>query len=118
MLQGKLVRLRPLEPEDVDRYVAWFNDAEVTLFLSQRYPWSRAAELEFLRQRSTKPMGLDDLALAIERLDGLHIGSVGIHGVHAEDRKATFGIVIGDKSCWGQGYGTDATRTILRFAFD
>ncbi len=28
------------------------------------------------------------------------------------------GIVIGDKNYWGQGYGTDAVRAALRWAFD
>jgi RimJ/RimL family protein N-acetyltransferase len=28
------------------------------------------------------------------------------------------GIVIGDKNYWGQGYGTDAVRAVLRWAFD
>ena len=34
----------------------------------------------------------------------------------AEDRNADFGIAI-ERGHWDQGYGTDATRTILRFAF-
>jgi RimJ/RimL family protein N-acetyltransferase len=26
--------------------------------------------------------------------------------------------MIGDKTCWDRGYGTDAILTLLRFAFD
>jgi RimJ/RimL family protein N-acetyltransferase len=29
-----------------------------------------------------------------------------------------FGIFIGDKNYWSKGYGTDATKTLLRFAFE
>ena len=119
MLEGKLVRLRPLAPEDVDRYVAWFNDREVTQFLAGRYLMSRASEVEWLAARTKTPIAYGNLNLAIECLeDGLHIGSVGLHDTAPEDRKTTFGIVIGEKDFWSRGYGTDATLTLLRFCFD
>ena len=28
------------------------------------------------------------------------------------------GIFIGDKACWGKGYGPDAIRQLLRYAFE
>jgi len=34
-----------------------------------------------------------------------------------EDRHADFGIAI-QRADWDRGYGTDATRTVLRFGFD
>jgi RimJ/RimL family protein N-acetyltransferase len=33
------------------------------------------------------------------------------------NRTATFGILIGEKDCWGKGYGTEATRLVLDYAF-
>ena len=35
-----------------------------------------------------------------------------------EEQKAELGIMIGEKSYWSQGFGTDALRTLLRFGFD
>jgi RimJ/RimL family protein N-acetyltransferase len=46
------------------------------------------------------------------------IGNCGLHDVDLKNRSAVFGIVIGDKNYWSQGYGTDATLTLLRFAFE
>ena len=40
-----------------------------------------------------------------------------LHRVHAEDRKAGLGIMIGEKDYWSNGYGGDAIVTLLRFAF-
>jgi len=118
MLEGILVRLRRYEKEDLDRVLRWINDREVTRFLAARYPLSRAQEEGWIDRVSKQPPA-EGMVLAIETIEGSrHIGSIGLHQVHWEDRHATLGIVIGEKDCWGQGYGTDAIVTLLRFAFD
>jgi RimJ/RimL family protein N-acetyltransferase len=120
MLTGTLVRLRPLDMSDLERYYQWINDREVTQFLAgpSRYPFSRAEEEQWLSgavHRTHPP----DVVLAIETsAEGRHIGSVGLHQISGEDRRATMGIMIGDKDFWSRGYGTDAILTLLRFAFD
>jgi RimJ/RimL family protein N-acetyltransferase len=119
MLDGQLVRLRPMEPDEVENYYQWLNDEEVKQYLGQRYFFSRAAEVEWLKARTTRPLGYENLNFAVDTLaEGRHIGSIGVHDTRAEDRKATVGIVIGAKDLWDQGYGTDAMRTLLRFMFD
>jgi RimJ/RimL family protein N-acetyltransferase len=118
MLIGKLVRLRRYEKEDLDRVLGWINDREITRFLSARYPFSRAQEEDWIDRVSKQPPS-EGLSLAIELLsDSRHIGSIGLHEVRWEDRHTTLGIVIGEKDCWGKGYGTDAIVTLLRFAFN
>lgn len=114
MLEGKLVRLRAIEPEDRARAAAWLDDPEVTRHLTYRYPSSDGDWL-------AGPPGPNGYAngvwLAIETKDGEHIGAVNLHRVHPEDRKAALGIVIGAKEHWGRGYGGDAVLTMVRFAF-
>jgi RimJ/RimL family protein N-acetyltransferase len=86
--------------------------------MNMRYPTSRGEEEEWLAKtmHRTKP---PDIVLAIDTVsDSRHIGSVGLHEISAEDRKAILAILIGEKDCWSQGYGTDAVLTLLRFAFD
>ena len=118
MLQGKLVRLRGLEPTDLERAYGWVNDREVTQYLMLRYPMSLAQEQKYLTETSSQGSSFQDVRLAIETLDGTHIGMTGLHRARPEDRGAEFGIMIGDKSFWSNGYGTDALQTLLRFAFD
>ncbi len=116
MLEGKLVRLRALEQTDVERAYTWINDREVTHYLAARYPLSHADEERWLREGGTNAFGAG-VRLAIETKDGAHIGNLGLHQTNPEDRKAGLGIMIGDKSFWSNGYGTDAVVTLLRFAF-
>ena len=116
MLEGQLVRLRPLEPADLEREYRWINDREVTRYLAARYPISMAQEERWLRELAPNDFA-HGVVLAIETKDGAHIGNIDLHSGRPEDRKAGLGIMIGEKAYWGKGYGTDAIITLLRFAF-
>ena len=56
--------------------------------------------------------------LGIIAESGLFIGEVSYRDMDVVAGTAVLGIMIGDKSYWGQGYGTDAVRTLCRFLFD
>jgi RimJ/RimL family protein N-acetyltransferase len=118
MINGKLTRLRPMEPEDAEKYYLWINDPEVKEYLGRRYFMSKEAEKTWLQDRTKKEQAYDNLNFAIETQDGRHIGSLGVHQTTPEERKATLGIMIGDKEFWDRGYGADALTAMLRFAFD
>jgi RimJ/RimL family protein N-acetyltransferase len=116
MLEGKLVRLRAVEPEDEPRDYTWVNDCEVTQFLSIRYPLSHADEERFVNDRPANDFS--NVVLAIVTKDtATHIGNTGLHRGNPEDSKAELGIMIGDKDHWSRGYGQDAIETLLRFGF-
>ena len=117
MLEGTLVWLRAMEPEDLEDAYNWVNDRDVTLWLtSLRYPVSRKAEQQWIDDASANSFG--GVRLAIDSKDGKHIGGINLHRVNPEDRKAGLGIMIGEKDHWSNGYGTDAIKTLLSFAFD
>ncbi len=45
------------------------------------------------------------------------IGTAGEFDVDHRRRTAKFGIAIGERDCWGKGYGTEATRLVLDYGF-
>ncbi len=117
MIYGKDVRLRAIEREDIDRFVRWFNDPEVRRYLLMYEPMSRAKEERWFEERLSRK---DDLLFALEVREGdrwVHIGNMGLHRIDWKNRVATLGIVIGEKEYWGKGYGTEAVKTMLRYAF-
>lgn len=118
MIEGKLIKLRAQETTDVDRLFAWINDRELTRFLGMRYQVSHAAEEAWVRDRASKAIAFGDVHFAIETKEGVHIGGISFHQTSPENRRARLGVMIGDKSYWSKGYGTDAMLTFLRFAFD
>lgn len=115
MIIGQKIRLRAVERSDIPTFVRWFNDPEVRQYLNMFLPLSEAQEERWFERLLEDEKGY---VFAIETAEGVHIGNVGLHGIDWKNRKATCGIVIGEKEYWNQGYGADALRTLLRFAFE
>jgi len=116
-LKGKKVILRPLNKEtDLENAVRWFNDPEVVVFIAKMHlPVTVQEEAEWLDNLKNRK---DDVLLAIETIDGVHMGSVGLHKINWVDRTAEAGMAIGKKSYWGRGYGTDAAMLVFSYAFN
>jgi RimJ/RimL family protein N-acetyltransferase len=115
-LIGTKIYLRPLEIEDVDSLVTWFNDTDVTRFLLRYRPLTRMEEEAFLRKISESDTDIV-LGIAVRENDRL-VGFTGLNQLDVRNRHVRFGIGLGDKSTWGKGYGTEATRLMVRYAFD
>lgn len=116
--EGELVRLVPLDKErHLENAVRWLNDPEVTQFLLiGDFPMTKLAEEKYFERYGE--MREDDVAWAIETLEGKHIGFSGLHQISHIHKTAISGTVLGDKQVWGNGYGTDAARVRARYAFD
>lgn len=116
--EGKLVRLVPLDKDrHLENAVLWMNDPEVTAWLLVGdFPISKIAEAEYFDRHGA--MNENDIAWAIETLEGRHIGFSGLHQINHIHKTAISGTVLGDKQAWGQGYGTDAARVRARYAFE
>jgi RimJ/RimL family protein N-acetyltransferase len=114
-LIGSSVYLRPLEREDARILTQWFNDPEVTDTLRTYRPMTVPFEEAFIRRIAKSST---DVGLAIMVREGdRFIGVCGLSEVDIRNRHAAFGINIGDKEAWGKGYGTEATKLLLRHAF-
>ncbi len=126
MIYGDRVRLRCVERDDLPQFVKWLNDPEVRDGLATLYPLGMAEEERWFEENlKLEPARR---ALAIDALPGpddlsawpgswSHIGGTGFHQVDWRNHWAELGIAIGSKESWNHGYGTDATRTMVRWAF-
>jgi len=115
--QGEKTRLVPLDKgRHHENSLAWFNDLELTAWLTGEWPLSRLADEEFFDRmmRETE----NALSLAIETLDGEHIGFASVDRIDWRNGVAATGTLIGRRDLWGQGYGFDACLTRARFVFD
>ncbi|MDD5091894.1 MAG: GNAT family protein [Candidatus Wallbacteria bacterium] len=118
MLIGKRVYLRALEPErDLEKCFYWINDREVTRNLLFYPPVSREAEMEWLSKMSRHGVdGTYSFGIVVKEND-VYIGNCGLHSINELSRHAELGIMIGDRSYWDRGFGSDAVRILCSFAF-
>jgi RimJ/RimL family protein N-acetyltransferase len=115
-LVGNKIYLRPLEKEDAKIFLPWFNDPQVTRYVVAYRPINLRAEEEFIDKALQDEHGLG-LGIVIKGTDQL-IGGTGLHHIDFRNRHASFGLTIGAKEEWGKGYGTEATRLMVQYAFE
>ena len=117
MIAGEHVILRAFEREDGERCYRWMNDPNIVRTLKSRYPIAFQNEIEWL-ERAMQPDG-SERHFAIERKeDRAHIGNASIHDIDWVSRTAAFGLFIGEPAAWTKGFGADAIRTLVHFAFE
>ena len=114
-LRGKKTVLRPLLVSDIPLLQRWINDPDVRQFVKRIFPAMEADEREWFERLHKNPD--KDVVLMIE-VKNQPIGVMGLHGINWKDRVATTGAVIGEKSFWNKGYGTDAKMALLNYAFN
>ena len=115
MLKGRHVVLRPMQPEDIARQHEFNQDLEL-YGLDSTYP--RVSPLEraqaFYDSRTKNDENL--AAFAIEA-DGQYIGYCSLMDLQNRYGNLELGIMIGDRTYWGRGYGRDAIHLLLEYGF-
>lgn len=117
VIRSRRLYLRPAERADLPDFVRWFADAEVRRHLALRAPFSLAMEEKWFDGMAERQGKSDYHFVACLAADARPIGTVGLHGLDLENGKAEFGISIGEKELWGQGFGTEALEAICDFGF-
>ena len=98
-----------------EQYRSWLHDKEVTRFLETgMFPTSIEQLQAFVHDISQKPV----LFLAIyTKTDNKHIGNVKIDSINRIHGTAEYGILMGDKTAWGKGYGREASEVLFDHCF-
>ncbi len=116
-IYGPRIYLRSVELEDWEKGYQWVNDPEVSRYVTTgTAPYSRLQEKQWYERAATSDNEFH-FALVVRENDR-YIGNAGLFNVEWRTRKACFGIMIGDRYYWNQGFGTEATYLVVRFAFE
>jgi len=114
--RGDLIGLGPLRRDLLTTYQRWMNDLNVTRTLGAP---SRPMTTEREQQWADSALISPDPAFTIYTLDNMRpIGNTSLFDIDVGNATCYFGILIGERDAWGHGYGTEATRLMLAYAFD
>jgi RimJ/RimL family protein N-acetyltransferase len=127
MIPGDRVRLRRIERADLPRFVEWLGDPEVREGMALVYPLGLVQEERWFEstlalEPALQPFAVDARSIALEppagtAPDWTHIGVLGFHAIDWRNRHGEIGIVIGNRTFWGRGYGGEALRALVGWGF-
>lgn len=114
---GKKIYLREVRESDVnERYYSWMNDHEVTQFLESRYyPNSLNKIADYVKSKDGDPNNV--FMAIVDKAAGAHIGNVKLGPIDWIHRTAEVAIILGEKTAWGKGFGTETLELITQYAF-
>jgi ribosomal-protein-alanine N-acetyltransferase len=110
-LKGYRVCLRPFEFADLTpAYVGWLNDPEVVRYSNQRF---REHDMKSCAAYLAAFEGTGNLFLAIVGVaEDRVIGTMTVYRSYHHST-ADVGIMVGDRSTWGRGYGLEAWMLLI-----
>ncbi len=118
LFRGKLVRLAAPAEGDAAVLARWSEDADYLRSLDTDFvrPLSAQEYAKILSPEQPDPNRAEFHVRTLEE-DRL-IGFVALHSIEWNNQAALLAIGIGEPAYRGKGYGTDALRLVLRYAFD
>ena len=115
MLQGHKIALGPVLPADFDTLLRWADDPQLAGYSEAYRPplWRQQEDFWFARSQDAAR-----LAFAMRHsAQSPILGYVLFWHIDAIHRSALLGMLIGDPARRGQGYGEDALRLSIAYAW-
>jgi RimJ/RimL family protein N-acetyltransferase len=118
LFRGKLVRLAPSTRDDAEVFARWSQDADYLRNLDTDYarPYSAESYIERFNPGHESPNSVVFHLRTLE--DDRLIGFAALHSIEWNNQAGLLAIGIGEPDYRGRGYGTDALRLLLRYAFE
>lgn len=117
-LDDGVISLRCLQSEDIgENYLHWLRDKDINQFLEVRHnlPTSVSELQDYV---SSINESQNNIMLGIFTNNNKHIGNIKLGPIDKINKRAEVGIILGDKSEWGKGYGTRAIKIASEYAIE
>ena len=117
LLENDAIRLRALEPEDLDMLHKWENDTRLWRYGSTLAPYSRFALRSYLNDARLDIFQTKQLRLMIVRKpEDRAVGTIDLYDFDPTNARAGVGILV-DEEYRRQGLASDALHLIRDYAF-
>lgn len=118
MLIGKKIKLRALEPIDLDVIYEWENDSSIWMFSNTFTPFSRYTLKKYLLNSHKDIYSIKQMRLIIEIIESTKaIGCIDLFDFDPHNLRAGIGILIGEKNERKKGYASEALELLINYSF-
>lgn len=117
MLDGEHIKLRALEPSDLDFLYELENNTKIWEISGTIAPYSKQVLKLYLKNAHRDIFEVKQLRLAIVDLKDSLIGLIDLFDFDPKNRRAGLGIVISNKADRNKGYGSEAINLLCDYAF-
>ena len=112
------IRLRALEPEDLETIYAWENDMSIWHLSNTLIPFSKSTLKQYLETSRMDIFEAKQLRLIIElKYDSRPVGAIDLFDFDPFHQRAGIGILISNKNDRQQGYASEALQTLITYSF-
>ena len=116
--EGKIIRLRGIEPDDIDFFFDWNLETETQRNLDRIwFPTTRTGQIDWIRKESLHKGENDEYFFVIEDKAGKPVGSISSNSVNKTDGTFRYGIAIMESER-NKGYAKEALRIFLNYYFN
>lgn len=116
--QGNLIRLRSIEPTDVEHFIRWNLNSERARHLDFVWPpTSRASMQTWVEDQSKQKLEHDVFHWIIENRDCEPVGSISTHDCNPRYGTFSYGIDIAPEH-QRKGYASEAIQLVLGYYFE
>ena len=115
---GDNIVLREKRVSDIPDDYEWRTDPELAELDATRPIHMSYPDFERYSKQEIAYPAVRSKRLAVDTIDGVHIGNVMFYDIDLRSGEAELGIMIGNKDYWGLGYGTETVRLLLDHMFE
>lgn len=117
-LTSKRLYFRTLTEDDAtSTYADWLNNPVVNRFLEVRHTRQDIETCRAFIRACNADSGCFLFGIFVDHGKS-HIGNIKLGPIDWRNKSGQIGLLIGDQSCWGAGYGSEAISAITRFSFN
>ena len=114
----KSIRLRALEPEDLELLYDWENNDSYWAISNTISPFSKYTLKRYLENSHKNIFETGQLRFMIDHiLDNITIGTIDIFDFDAFHKRAGIGILIANESYRRKGYGSMSLTCLIKYCF-
>jgi D-cysteine desulfhydrase len=108
------IAIRKFEERDIVNKINWINDERNNRYLHYDLPLKYENTCHWFKRNQKRTDRYD----AVIEVDGIPVGVIGLLSIDRNNSKAEYYITMGSHEYKGRGIATEASRLILKYAFD